>query len=45
MIKKADIILAVALIIAGLVMSYMLSFGQETGSRAEIYSDGELYGV
>ena len=45
MIKKADIILAVALIIAGLVMSYMLSFGQETGSRVEIYSGGELYGV
>lgn len=45
MIKKADIILAAVLIIAGLAMSYILSFGQETGSRVEIYSDGELYGV
>lgn len=32
MIKKADIILAAVLIIAGLAMSYMLSFGQEAGS-------------
>ena len=45
MIKKADIILAAALILAGLAMSYMLSFGQEAGSRAEIYSDGKLYGI
>ena len=45
MIKKADIILAAVLIIAGLAMSYMLSFGQEAGSRAEIYSDGKLYGI
>ena len=37
MIKKADIILAAVLTIAGLAMSYMLSFGQEAGSRAEIF--------
>lgn len=45
MIKKADIILAAALILAGLAMSYMLSFGQEKGTRVEIYADGSLYGI
>lgn len=45
MIKKADIILAAGLIIAGLFLSYILSFGQESGSKAEVYADGKLYGV
>ena len=31
MIKKADVILAVFLIVAGIIMSYALSFGQSAG--------------
>lgn len=44
MIKKADIILAVALIIIGIAMSYILSFGQDTGSELIISCDGEKFG-
>ncbi len=44
MIKKADIILAAALILIGITMSYLLSFGQETGAYAEIYANGKLQG-
>lgn len=36
MFKKADIILAARLIIAGLAVSYALSFGQTEGSRLDI---------
>ncbi len=45
MIKKADIILAAALVLIGITMSYMLSFGQEAGSSAEIYANGKLQGI
>ena len=44
MIKKADIILAAALIIIGIAMSYILSFGQDTGSELIISCDGEKFG-
>lgn len=44
MIKKADIILAVALIIVGLAMSYILSFGQATGQQLIVSCDGEKFG-
>ena len=44
MIKKADIILAAALIIVGIAMSYFLSFGQDTGSELIISCDGEKFG-
>ena len=44
MIKKADIILAAALIIVGIAMSYILSFGQDTGSELIISCDGEKFG-
>lgn len=43
MIKKADIILAAALIIAGLAMSYILSFGRTAGSELIITCDGEKF--
>lgn len=45
MIKKADVILAVLLIAVGLIISYVFSFGREAGSKVEVYSDGELYGI
>lgn len=45
MIKKADIFLAAALIIAGLAMSYILSFGQETGRELTISCGGEKFGT
>ena len=44
MIKKSDIILAVLLIVIGLAMSYILSFGQDTGSELIISCDGEKFG-
>ncbi len=44
LIKKADIILAAALIVIGLAMSYFLSFGQETGSELVISAGGEKFG-
>ena len=45
MIKKADIILAVALIIVGLAISYILSFGQEIGRELTISCAGEKFGT
>lgn len=45
MIKKADIILAVALIIVGLAMSYILSFGQESGRELTVSCAGEKFGT
>lgn len=44
MIKKADIILAAALIVAGIAMSYILSFGQSAGSELIITCNGEKFG-
>jgi len=43
-IKKADIILAVVLITAGLAASYALSFGQNTGDELLITVDGKKFG-
>lgn len=45
MIKKADIILAAILIIAGLATSYLFSFGDEVGNELKITSQGELFGT
>lgn len=45
MIKKADLILAAALIIAGLAASYLLSFGDDPGKELVITSHGELFGT
>ncbi len=44
MIKKADIILACFLVIAGLALSYFFSFGQSAGDRLDVTCDGELFG-
>ena len=44
MIKKADIILAIALIVIGLAMSYILSFGQDIGSELLVTCNGEKFG-
>lgn len=44
MFKKADIILVCALIIAGLIMSYFLSFGNPAGKQLDISCDGEIFG-
>lgn len=43
MIRKADIILAAILIVAGLLSSYALTAGGETGQMVCIYTDGEEY--
>lgn len=43
MIKKADIILAAILIVAGLAMSYFLSFGHSAGDSLKITADGESF--
>lgn len=45
MFKKADIVLAVLLIAAGLAASYILSFGQETGDKLVITADGSEFGT
>ena len=45
MFKKADIILAAFLIIAGLAASYILSFGQTSGSEIIITVDGQKFGT
>jgi len=43
MIKKADIILACVLVIAGLASSYLLSFGKPAGSEVVITCGGEKF--
>lgn len=45
MFKKADIFLAVFLIIAGIAASYILSFGQTGGSEIIITVDGQKFGT
>ncbi|MCQ2547199.1 MAG: NusG domain II-containing protein [Clostridia bacterium] len=45
MFKKADIILAVVLIVLGLAASYLISFGDELGSELKISSQGSLFGT
>lgn len=44
MIKKADIFLTLALIIAGLAISYFLTVDSSSGSVLKITSDGKLFG-
>ena len=43
-IKKADIVLAVVLIAAGLASSYALTFGQSAGDELLVTVGGEKYG-
>ena len=44
MIKKADIILTVILIIAGLAISYAFSTGKTAGDELLITADGRKFG-
>ena len=44
MIKKADIILAVFLIAAGLAMSYIISFGKTAGDELKVTANGKIFG-
>lgn len=44
MIKKADIILTIILIIAGLMLSYVFSMGKSSGDELLITVDGEKFG-
>lgn len=43
MIRKADVILAVCLVAAGLAVSYVFSTGQETGQLVVISAGGREY--
>lgn len=43
MIRKADILLAVILIVLGLIVSYVFSTGNDAGSIVSITADGKLY--
>lgn len=43
-LKKADIVLAAALIVIGLGMSYFLSFGQMEGQELVVTVDGKKFG-
>lgn len=45
MIRKADIILAVLLIIFGLIVSYIFTSDNDTGDTVRISIDGELHSV
>lgn len=45
MIKKADVILAAALIVIGLAMSWFFSFGQTAGSELVITRAGKVFGT
>ena len=45
MIKKADVILALALIVIGLAMSWFFSFGQTAGSELVITRAGKVFGT
>lgn len=44
MIRKADIFLAVILIILGLIVSYTLTAGNDAGDTVCIRTGGQLYG-
>lgn len=43
--RPADIVLTIALIAAGLVMSFFLAFGQDDGSRVTVTVDRKPYGT
>ena len=45
MIRKADIILAVLLIVFGLIVSYMFTSDNDAGDTVRISIDGKLYSV
>ena len=44
MFRKADIILAVGLIVVGFAMSFFLASGKAEGSQVTVTADGKLYG-
>ena len=44
MIRKADIILAILLIVLGLIVSYTLASDNTAGDTVRIKVDGQLYG-
>ena len=43
MIRKADIILAIIMIILGLIVSYTLATGNDAGDTVNIKVNGEMY--
>lgn len=43
MIRKADLVLALLLIVIGLIASYTLSVGSEAGQMVYIFTDGKQY--
>ena len=45
MIRKADIVLALALIAAGLLLSWVLSFHDSAGDELKITADGKVFGT
>lgn len=44
MIRKADIILGIILIVVGLAASYALASDKDTGNMVYVIADGEVYG-
>lgn len=44
-IRKADIILAVLLVVLGLLISYFFSFGNEAGKELVVTVNGHEYGI
>ena len=44
-LRPADIVLGIGLIVLGFVLSYFVAFGKSDGDRAEITAAGEQFGV
>ena len=44
MIRKADIVLGIVIVIAGLIGSYMLVTGSNTGNTLVVIAEGKEYG-
>ena len=45
MIKKADIVLCIAIIVVGLFVSWYSLFASQTGNEVVITADGEIFGI
>lgn len=45
MIKKADIILLIILVVLGLGASFLSVFGKTAGDQVRVSVDGEVYGI
>lgn len=45
LLRPADIILGIGLIVIGFAMSFFLAFGQEDGAQVQVTVAGELYGI